>query len=136
MARGVPHDDQKRAAVVSALLEGQSVSQVSRDYNVSRASVIAWREAAGLRSTPVEQEKRDEIGGLVADALRGYLTAVSVLTSRTHDEAWFNRQDAADVAVLIGVLTDKAVRILEAIESAEPADNRTGAPVAASSGTD
>lgn len=118
MSRGVPHDDQKRAAVVSALLEGQSVSQVARDYSVSRSSVIAWREAAGLHSTPVEPENRDEIGALVAGVLRANLVAVQVLAERTGDEEWFRKQSAADIAVLSGVLTDKAVRILEALEYA------------------
>lgn len=119
MARGVPHDDQKRAAVVAALLEGQSVSQVSRDYSVSRASVIAWREAAGLKSTPVEQEKRDAVGVLVADVLENLLITVSVLAERSRDETWFAKQDAADIAVLSGVYMDKAVRILQALESAD-----------------
>ena len=38
------------------------------------------------------------------------------------NEEWFSRQDAADVAVLAGVFTDKSIRILEALESAGPAD--------------
>lgn len=120
MARGVPHDDQKRAAVVAALLEGQSVHQVARDYSVSRATVVAWREASGLHRSPVQPQKRDEIGALVAGVLRSNLAAVQLLAEHASDPEWFRKQSAADIAVLSGVLTDKAVRILEALESAEP----------------
>jgi transposase-like protein len=118
--RGVPHDDQKRAAVVAALLEGQSVSQIARDYSISKSSVIAWREAAGLHSTPVEPQKRDEIGALVAGVLRSNLAAVQLLAEHASDPEWFRKHNAADIAVLSGVLTDKAIRILEALESADP----------------
>lgn len=116
MARGVPHDDQKRAAVVAALLAGQSVHEVARDYGVNRASVIAWRRAAGLPG--VQPQNQDEIGALVADVLRNLLITVSVLAERSCDEEWFRKQDASDIAVLAGVFTDKSVRILEALESA------------------
>jgi len=115
---GQPYDDQKRAAVLAALLAGQSVSSVARDYNVSRAAVINWRDKSGIRPAPVTQQKADEIGLLVGDVLNNLLTTVSVLAERARDEDWFNRQDAADVAVLSGVYMDKAVRILEALESA------------------
>jgi len=123
-----PYDDQKRAAVLAALLEGQSVSQVARDYNVSRAAVINWRDKSGIRPAPVTQEKQDEIGELVAGVLHANLHAVQVLAERiATEQEWFRKQPASDIAVLSGVLTDKAVRILEALESAgaEP----TGAAV-------
>jgi transposase-like protein len=113
-----PYDDAKRAAVLAALLQGQSVHQVARDYAVDRATVIRWRDKAGLQRTRVPPEKVDEIGELVNDVLSNLLTTVSVLAERARDEEWFNRQDAADVAVLAGVFTDKSIRILEALESA------------------
>lgn len=122
MARGIRHGDDTKAAVLAALLAGQSANAVARTYNLSKSTVSAWAGEARASSDGFEPKKRDEIGGLVADALRGYLVAISVLTGRTHDETWFREQSAADIAVLIGVLTDKAVRILEAVESAGSAE--------------
>jgi transposase-like protein len=114
-----PYDDQKRAAVLAALLAGQSVSQVARDYNVSRGVIINWRDKSGIRPAPVTQEKADEIGELVANVLHANLYAVQVLAERVAaEEEWFRKQSASDLAVLSGVLTDKSVRILEALESA------------------
>jgi hypothetical protein len=119
-----PYDDQKRAAVLAALLAGQSVSQVARDYNVSRASVMDWRDKSGIRPAPVAQKNRDELAELVAGVLHANLHAVQVLAERVAtDEEWFRRQDASEIAVLSGVLTDKSVRILEAIESAGYGDS-------------
>jgi hypothetical protein len=116
---GQPYDDQKRAAVLAALLAGQSVSSVARDYNVSRASVMDWRDKSGIRPAPVAQQNRDKLAELVAGVLTANLHAVQVLADRVaSDQDWFARQDASEIAVLSGVLTDKAIRILEAIESA------------------
>ena len=113
------YDDQKRAAVLAALLAGQSVSQIARDYHVSRQAVMQWRDKAGISRTPVLRENQDQIGELVAGVLRANLNAVQVLAERVAtEEEWFRKQSAADLAVLSGVLTDKSVRILEALESA------------------
>jgi transposase-like protein len=131
---GQPYDDQKRAAVLAALLAGQSVSQVARDYSVSRAAVINWRDKSGIRPAPVTQQKADEIGALVSDVLTNLLTTVSVLAEHSRNEEWFNRQDAADVAVLAGVFTDKSIRILEALESAGIAESGADMDAAAPPG--
>ena len=126
---GQPYDDQKRAAVLAALLAGQSVSAVAREYDVSRRAVQLWRDAAGISHAPVSQQKYEDIGTLVSDVLTNLLTTVSVLAERSRDEEWFNRQDAADVAVLAGVFTDKSIRILEALESAgQPGDMEPAPP--------
>lgn len=131
MTRGKPHSDETRGAVLAALLAGQSLHEVARTYQLNRATVVAWRESAGIKSSPVEPQKRIEWGELISDALRSYLTTVSILAQRSQDETWFARQSAESIAVLIGVLTDKAVRILEA---AEPADDSSAAGLDASSG--
>ena len=115
---GQPYDDQKRAAVLAALLAGQSVHQVARDYAISRPTVIKWRDAAGLGATRVVPEKHDEIGELVAGVLTETLAAVQVLARQVNDQEWLRKQPASDIAVLYGVYMDKSVRILEAFESA------------------
>lgn len=123
MARGVPHSDETRSAVLAALLAGQSVTKVAEEFRLSHTTVIAWRDAAGLGSTHVEPEKRADLGGLIADYLRETLTTLSVQARAFRNEAWLAEQPASEVAVLHGVLTDKAIRILSALEpGAEPAE--------------
>jgi hypothetical protein len=38
------------------------------------------------------------------------------------DKQWLAKQDASDVAVLHGVMTDKAVRLLEAMSAGDDSD--------------
>lgn len=124
MARGVPHSDETRSAVLSALLAGQSVTKVAEEFRLSHTTVIAWRDAAGLGSTHVEPEKRAEMGELIADYLRETLTTLSVQARFARDETWLGKQPASEVAVLHGVLTDKAIRILSALEpDPQPAES-------------
>jgi transposase-like protein len=118
--RGKAHDPELRAAVLSALLAGQSISSVAREYRIDRASVIAWRNAAGIGSTPVQPQKRVEIGDLLSDYLREVLGTLAVQARTFRDEAWLRKQDASEAAVLHGVLTDKAIRLLEALDPGGP----------------
>lgn len=120
MPRGVAHDDGTRAAVLASLLTGQSVNAVAQQYRIGRSTVIAWRDSAGLGSTHVEPQKYAEWSELVAGVLRELLTTVQIQAVAYRDAAWLARQNAADAAVLTGVLLDKAVRILEAAEPVEP----------------
>src|SRR5207249_15883 len=57
-ARSVAHSDETRAAVLAALLAGQSITEVAKQYRIGRATVIAWRDVAGASSTPVQHQKR------------------------------------------------------------------------------
>lgn len=123
MARGKAHDPETKAAVMAALLTGQSVSEVARTYHLNKATVIAWRDAAGLGSTTVQPESRAEIGELVVDYLRAVLGTLAVQARVFGEESWIKQQDAADAAVLHGVLTDKAFRLLEALD---PGDGDAG----------
>lgn len=116
MTRGIAHSDATKGAAMAALLAGQSVHKVAGEYHISRSTVIAWRKQAQVSSTPVQPQKETEWGDLISDALKSYLVTVSVLARRSQDESWFSKQSAESIAVLIGVLTDKAVRILEAAE--------------------
>ena len=120
MANRREHTEQERAAVLAALLSGQSVRQVARTFKVSRDTVRRWRVAAGLTevSPLVDHQKREEIDGLVGDVLRTILTTLQVQAEQFGDKAWLKTQSASELAVLFGVMADKAFRILEAAESA------------------
>jgi transposase-like protein len=121
MAKRV-YPPETRAAVVAALLEGQAASKVAADYKLPEGTVKAWasrtrRGASELRS--VAPEKRDEIGDLLIQYLRTNLATLKIQSEATfRDPAWLKKQNAADVAVLHGVLTDKTVRMLEALGNA------------------
>jgi hypothetical protein len=52
------------------------------------------------------------------------LTCANTLAKKAaSNQKWFAQQSAEGIAVLYGVLSDKAIRILEAIEPAEEAND-------------
>jgi len=113
-----------KAAVVAALLEGQAASKVAADYHLPEGTVKAWGSrlrngASELRA--VATERRDEIGALLVEYLRESLVTLKVHTTFARDSAWLGQQNAADFAVMHGVLMDKAVRLLDALGGPQPA---------------
>jgi len=116
------HTPEEKAAVLAALLAGQSVSNVARQFNVARQTVRRWRVAAGMVDVPVvNHQKRAELDDLVGNLLRAILTTLQIQAEQFRDGAWLRTQDASELAVLFGVMADKAFRILEAAQSDEPA---------------
>jgi hypothetical protein len=136
MARGVPHSPETRAAVLAALLAGQTPTEVAHTFRLHRATVLAWRRAAGLapQDTPVQRavqpKKAEDIGHLVAAYLTANLTTLRIQQEHFRDKEWLTEQSAADLAVLHGVAADKAFRILEALRPAanEDAEDAQGNP--------
>ncbi len=126
-----PHSDETRAAVLAALLAGQSVSAVAAQYKMARETVRKWRRAAGMdgaqAGTVISQQKKADIGDLVASYLRELLQTLAVQQQHFRDKAWLGQQGAADLAVLHGVSADKAFRILEAIRPDDGALDGDGA---------
>jgi hypothetical protein len=112
-----------RAACLSALLQGQTLNSVAAQYSVGRRTLIEWKKAANLGATPMNQATRQDIGELVADYLRGSLEALSAQFEVLRDPEWLREQGAAELATLHGVMTDKAVRIMEAITATENNDD-------------
>lgn len=131
MARGKPHDETLRAAVMAALLAGQGVEETAKQYKLPKQTVSDWhgsltgteqrqREAASDELRTKKQAAYDE---LVGDYLRELLITLSVQARHARDETWLRGLGGSEFAVAHGVLADKAFRILSAAESAEPAAN-------------
>ena len=113
------HTPEEHAAVLAALLAGQSVSNVARQFSVTRDTIRRWRAAAGFNESPViDHQKREEMDALVADLLRAILTTLQVQAEQFRDRAWLKTQPASELAVLFGVMADKGFRILEAAQAA------------------
>jgi hypothetical protein len=117
MAKGKAHTSETKAAVMAALLEGQGVNEIARDYKLPKATVS--RMKSEISTEKLEQlgtQKKEQIGELIVGYLRTNLHALSVQALHTEDKAWLNKQEAGSLGTLHGIMCDKAVRILEAIE--------------------
>lgn len=115
MATRKQYDEQVKAAVMAALLAGQSVSSVAREYKLPKGTVSSWKRQAHREVDNASTQKKDEIGDLLLDYLTASLRTLKAQVEVFGDKTWLTKQPASELAVLHGVITDKAVRLLEGL---------------------
>ena len=115
-----------KAAVMAALLEGQSVSSVASRYSIPKGTVSGWKEKAKkqARSRGVAEDatqKRDgaSIGDLLLELLEKNVRSLIAISELATDPEWLRKQGAAEIATLFGVKHDKAVRMIEAMNASD-----------------
>lgn len=118
------YDDDTKAAVMAALLQGQSVTRVAKDYDIPKGTVSGWKkkaeQAAGDSLEQIPTQKRggeERIGELLLEYIQQNVQALRAQAEQFSDEQWLKKQSASEVATLHGVMTDKAVRLLEALSA-------------------
>lgn len=107
---------------MAALLAGQHVNDVAKTYNLNPVTVRGWmaRDVKAIHQAQAIVNGQSRIGDLIMEYLAVLLVAVMEMVKRvSQDPNWLLKQDASGVAVLIGVLTDKLVRIIEALPQPE-----------------
>ena len=104
------YSNETKAAVLAALLTGQSINSVAREYSIPKGTISNWKN----RGVPNLDAKKD-IGELLIGYLEANLETLRAQVETFRDPAWLKKQTASDAAVLHGVLTDKAIRLLEAL---------------------
>lgn len=111
------HSEETRAAVMAALLEGQSIGKVAEQYHIPKTTVARWNR----EGVPGNGTQKEQIGALVLEFLQESLQTAIEQVQVFRDEKWLKRQDASQVAVLYGVNLDKAIRLLEALAASQEA---------------
>ncbi len=108
------YDDATKAAVMAALLAGQSIPKVADEYNIPRGTVSDWRKhaQAGGRIDPTQKDG-PTIDVMLRDYVNENLTTLREQAKFFRDTAWLSKQEASSLAVLHGVLADKSIRLLE-----------------------
>lgn len=112
------YDEATKAAVMAALLTGQSIGQVAKQYKIPEGTVKYWK----MQSRPnqlVDPQKKDFVGSLLFDYLVASLRSLRIQAEHFGDTDWLAKQSASDLAVLHGVSTDKVIRLLEALANPE-----------------
>lgn len=112
-----------KAAVMAALMDGQSIRQVSREHGIPKTTVQHWgEELRGMvgRVPSVPSAKKDQIHELLVDLLIAKLESLIALSEHSGDKKWLQSQDASAVAMLLGVSDDKVMRMLEKFEGDKP----------------
>lgn len=115
------HPPEVRAAATAALLQGQSISSVAEEYQLPRSTVASWAGSARLHVYETLDEaaedgnRRERIGKLLVAYLEESLQTLVAQAKVFRDPAWLKECNAQDAAILHGVMTDKTVRLLNAM---------------------
>lgn len=114
------HSDETKAAVMSALLTGQTVTAVASEYSLDKSTVSRWRARLtdeALQS--VATKKGETLETLLIDYVTTNLRTLKAQSEVAGRPDYVQKQPASELAVLHGVLADKTVRILAALEPIE-----------------
>jgi transposase-like protein len=114
--KGKKHSDEVQAQVMAALLAGQGVSEIAREYNLDKSVVSRIKSSSNLQQ--LQPKKGEEIETLLFDYLRTTLDTLKNQAEIVGEREYVSKQPAGELAVLHGVMADKAVRLLEAAERA------------------
>ena len=117
------YSDETKAAVLAALLSGQSINEVAREYKIPKGTVSSWKSRElGDVSQTIATQKRDELGNLLLTYLKETVTTLIEQARFARSKEWLEKQSGSEFAVLHGVQTDKAIRLLEAFSASEDTD--------------
>ena len=120
MTRGKRLDPQQRATVKAHLATGDTAAHTARATGTPIRTVYevlaeVRREFAANRAD--HEAAPWHYTNLVMDYLAGLLIAQTAQLQVLGDPDWLRQQPAAELAVLHGVLNDKAVRLLYALST-------------------
>lgn len=117
MPSGIAHSEETRSAVLAALVAGESASRVSRQFSVSRTTVLTWRDQAGIGATPVRPERREAINERVIALLDQILDTLRAQAAAFNDPAWLKEHTPTEAGTLWGILADKAIYLGSTLEA-------------------
>ncbi|HEY3281410.1 MAG TPA: hypothetical protein VGN26_03985 [Armatimonadota bacterium] len=111
-----PHTPEVKAAVMAALMAGQGICEVAKRYGIDKSTCSRWRAEQPEALQHVATQKAERADELLFTYLEETLTTLAVQARHFRDPAWLKEQHASELAILHGVQTDKAIRLLEALQ--------------------
>lgn len=126
------YGDEVKAAVLAALLVGQSVSSVAKEYNIPKGTVSSWQEREREKLDTMRRDATQQLNGSppqsdLGSKLARYMEAsINSLTSQVEvmgEKEFLRAQDMQQIAVGHGIQMDKFIRLLEAMNRATSEPN-------------
>lgn len=118
------YSDETKAAVMTALLAGQSVSKVAEEFDIPRSTVGNWSAKLNKAGIPVvPDEKKTEIGERLVELVHKMIDAQFAVLEVMTEKDYLRKQDLSELALSFGVNNDKLDRILARMSHA--ADDTT-----------
>ena len=112
--QGKAHSDETRAQVIAALLAGQGVSEVAKQYHLPQSTVSRLKTQIKDKLDELGCKKKRDFGEKLATYLEANLNALTAQAKAVSDPVYIKKQAAHELATLHGVMADKGIRLLEA----------------------
>lgn len=120
------YTEEQKAAVLASLIAGNTYAYVAEQYGIPEGTIKAWKaERDGSRSAVTNIERQAALTGLIAGVLEQELISLRSMAIQFQDEEWLRTQRADHLAILYGVMQDKAIRKIEAWADIEAKDTDT-----------
>jgi transposase-like protein len=103
--------DEQKAAAVARVLSGDAVLKVAKDVGVSPSTIRLWRAQQGGDPKTNDPDYR----AMTLSYLGESLAAGERILRQTADAEWMGKQSAGELGVFLGIVFDKAARILAAL---------------------
>lgn len=115
-----PHrGDAQKAAVIALLLEGCTPTEIQKRLKVPESTARNYRrELTADQLTKLNEKRAGRLDDMIFEHLDANFTAMRAIAQHVQSPRYIQRQDADALAVLFGVINDKSVRILDALERA------------------
>lgn len=97
------------------MLAGQSLDAVSKEYRIPKTTLHTWKKSGQVPTFGTQKD--EEIGALLVDYLRANLRALQAQAVMFANPQWLREQGAQEAGILHGIMTDKAVRLIEAFSA-------------------
>lgn len=128
------YSPKEKAEAIAMLLAGETPIDIEAKLGIPDSTVYDWAKELG----GIEALRTGRLDELLYNSVKETLETLAAQSRFARNEQWLEKQTANDLAILYGVLSDKSVRVLAAIERASqlPGPNRgaEGAGAAAGSG--
>ena len=115
---GTRYTDEEKAQALTRMFLKERLIVISQDMGIPVGTLKNWRyrQAANGGVAEVAPLKKEKIGDLLLDYLTATLETMTEQASKAfNDPEWLRSQNAADLAILHGVMADKVFVLLEAM---------------------
>jgi len=103
-----------KGEVIAALLAGQGVNEVAKQYSIDKATVSRWKTSLPQQELQqIATEKKERLVDLIQAHLVASLKGATKCAEQANDDNWLRQQSAENLAVFYGVLSDKSIRLVE-----------------------
>jgi len=118
------HPADLRAQVVAAVLAGTALSQVARQYGLSKGTIGNWlAQERGTFGT--DQRARLDLGELILGLIERHVQTLEAQLQAAARPEWLEKQSAAELAELVVAERDTTLRLLAGLR---PVDDGAGQP--------